>query len=86
MNDDRQDRIRRRAYEIWERDGRSGDPEDHWREAEQELVTRADQGERSDPAGTGLAAPDAGAASSMDGLGAMTAAGDYSGWTARKDS
>ena len=39
-------RIRQRAYEIWEREGRTGNPEDHWFRAEREL---ADQGqERSD--------------------------------------
>jgi hypothetical protein len=35
--DDREEKIRVRAYEIWERQGRSGDPEDHWLEAEGEL-------------------------------------------------
>src|SRR3712207_9437821 len=40
------ERIRQRAYEIWEREGRTGNPEDHWFRAEREL---ADQGqERSD--------------------------------------
>ena len=34
---DREDKIRVRAYEIWERQGRTGDPEDHWFEAEREL-------------------------------------------------
>jgi len=29
--------IRRRAYEIWEREGRSGDPQDHWYRAQREL-------------------------------------------------
>jgi hypothetical protein len=33
-----EDRIRSRAYEIWERAGRTGDPEDHWRQAEEELA------------------------------------------------
>jgi hypothetical protein len=32
-----EERIRRRAYEIWEREGRSGDPQDHWYRAEREL-------------------------------------------------
>ena len=36
------DRIRRRAYEIWERVGQTGDPEDHWLEAERELTTGSD--------------------------------------------
>ena len=40
------ERVRQRAYEIWENEGRTGNPEDHWFRAEQEL---ADQGqERSD--------------------------------------
>lgn len=29
--------IRERAYEIWESEGRTGDPEDHWSRATQEL-------------------------------------------------
>ncbi|APG93150.1 DUF2934 domain-containing protein [Sinorhizobium americanum] len=34
----REDRIRERAYEIWEREGRKhGDHERHWEEAEAEL-------------------------------------------------
>lgn len=32
-----EERIRQRAYEIWEREGRSGDPQDHWHRAEREL-------------------------------------------------
>jgi hypothetical protein len=37
MND-RHDLIRRRAFEIWERDGAPGDkPEDHWLRAEREI-------------------------------------------------
>ena len=35
--DKREEKIRVRAYEIWERQGRTGDPEDHWHEAEREL-------------------------------------------------
>lgn len=37
MDDHREEKIRVRAYELWERQGRTGDPEDHWREAEREL-------------------------------------------------
>jgi len=33
----RDEKIRMKAYEIWERQGRSGSPEDHWFEAEREL-------------------------------------------------
>ena len=36
--DDLEVRIRNRAYEIWERDGRTGDSEDHWLQAERELA------------------------------------------------
>ncbi|HEX2136201.1 MAG TPA: DUF2934 domain-containing protein [Microvirga sp.] len=35
-----EDRIRRRAYELWEQAGRTGDPEDHWLAAERELTQR----------------------------------------------
>jgi hypothetical protein len=35
--DHRDEKIRMRAYEIWERQGRTGSPEDHWFEAEREL-------------------------------------------------
>ena len=31
------DRIRQRAYEIWEDEGRDGNPDDHWTRAEREL-------------------------------------------------
>jgi len=32
-----EDMIRQRAHEIWAREGRSGDPQDHWYRAEREL-------------------------------------------------
>lgn len=35
--DQREERIRTRAYEVWERQGRRGNPEDHWLEAERAL-------------------------------------------------
>ncbi len=35
--DDREEKIRVRAYEIWEQQGRTGDPEDHWLAAEREI-------------------------------------------------
>src|SRR5947208_341607 len=37
MSDDREHRVRTRAYHIWERDGRAGRAEDHWLEAEAEI-------------------------------------------------
>ena len=36
--DSREDRVRRRAYELWEEAGRSGDPEDRWFRAEREVT------------------------------------------------
>ncbi|MGX9118179.1 DUF2934 domain-containing protein [Mesorhizobium sp. BHbsci] len=42
MGDDREDRIRERAYQIWEREGRiPGDPERHWHRAEAEIDREA---------------------------------------------
>jgi hypothetical protein len=37
MNNNREEQIRTRAYEIWERSGHSGSPEDHWFQAEVEI-------------------------------------------------
>ena len=34
-----EDRIRRRAYQLWEEAGRSGHPDDHWLQAERELAS-----------------------------------------------
>jgi Protein of unknown function (DUF2934) len=34
-----EDRIRRRAYQLWEQAGRSGHPDDHWLQAERELAS-----------------------------------------------
>jgi hypothetical protein len=42
-----QERIRQRAYQIWEDEGRSGDPQDHWYRAERELSESTTQ-ERSE--------------------------------------
>jgi hypothetical protein len=39
-----EERIRRRAYEIWEREGRMGRPEDHWYRAEREVAGSAPEG------------------------------------------
>jgi hypothetical protein len=36
--DNREEKIRARAYEIWEHQGFTGDPEDHWLEAEREMT------------------------------------------------
>jgi hypothetical protein len=40
------EKIRQRAYEIWESEGRSGNPEDHWFRAQRELDQQGQ--ERSD--------------------------------------
>jgi hypothetical protein len=37
MGTEIEEKIRRRAYEIWESEGRVGDPQDHWLRAEREL-------------------------------------------------
>lgn len=51
--DERDDKIRIRAYEIWERQGRAGDPQDHWLEAERSLKAEEAQGTAQDhPAAT----------------------------------
>jgi hypothetical protein len=34
---DSQEKVQVKAYEIWERQGRTGNPEDHWHQAEREL-------------------------------------------------
>jgi hypothetical protein len=41
MDGDREERTRKRAFEIWERAGRSGDPNAHWFQAEQELAAES---------------------------------------------
>lgn len=43
---DRDERIRQRAYEIWEREGRPGGMEEkHWHQAAEEIA--AEEGQRS---------------------------------------
>lgn len=38
MTDDREDRIRKRAYELWRQEGSpEGRPDDHWLQAEREI-------------------------------------------------
>jgi hypothetical protein len=44
-----EDKIRQRAYELWENEGRAGSPEDHWLRAERELFDQ--EPERSDATG-----------------------------------
>ncbi|WP_244610400.1 DUF2934 domain-containing protein [Microvirga pakistanensis] len=45
--DDKEEKIRTRAYEIWERQGHSGSPDDHWFEGERELKAEGQPRETS---------------------------------------
>jgi hypothetical protein len=60
------ERIRQRAYEIWESEGRGGNPEDHWVRAEQDLADTRQESvdtveETASPrAGTGAASTSTG--------------------------
>jgi Protein of unknown function (DUF2934) len=59
--------IRQRAYDIWEREGRTGNPEDHWFKAQRELDEQGQ--ERSDATvedAPPAAAAEAGAAATGD--------------------
>ena len=38
---DREERIRLRAYGLWEQGGRGGKPEEHWLQAEREVSDNA---------------------------------------------
>ena len=62
----RDERIRQRAYQIWEREGRTGNPEDHWFKAQREL---ADQGEERSDATVENAPPAAAAEASSAAAG-----------------
>ena len=75
MSDDREERIRRRAYEIWEAEGSPGDRhEQHWQRATGEIDAASDapapevsldsgaDGEGLAPAGTKRSRPKPGAA------------------------
>jgi Protein of unknown function (DUF2934) len=54
-----EERIRQRAYEIWESEGRSGDPQDHWHRAERELseTPQGQSGPNSGDPALGTASP-----------------------------
>ena len=52
MMQEHEDRIRQRAYEIWEREGCPEDNDlDHWLQAEQEMMV-SEMPEVSEPAST----------------------------------
>jgi Protein of unknown function (DUF2934) len=40
-----EERIRRKAYELWEAAGQTGSPDDHWLAAERELQNMQDHSE-----------------------------------------
>lgn len=62
MQGDREDRIRHRAYEIWEREGRpEGRGQDHWAQACAEIEAEDRTSATADPAATVAAAKDAAA-------------------------
>ena len=44
MESDLEQQIQKRAHEIWEHEGRSGHPEDHWLRAEQAVRGAAAKG------------------------------------------
>jgi hypothetical protein len=70
--DHRDEKIRMRAYEIWERQGCTGEPEDHWREAERELKAEEEPTETAQdrPEATVEGAPP------VEAVGALEAASD----------
>ena len=56
--------IRQRAYEIWENEGRAGDPHDHWYRAEREL----NQGQSEQSVATVEDAPPAAAVGAVEAV------------------
>jgi hypothetical protein len=46
--DDWEEKVRLRAYHIWEQQGRTGNPYDHWHEAERELRAEETAGTSQD--------------------------------------
>jgi len=62
-----EERIRQRAYEIWEAEGRTGDPQDHWYRAERELS----EASREPSEATVENAPPAAAAEAKEAVGSQ---------------
>jgi hypothetical protein len=59
MSDDRKERIRQRAYEIWEALGRpEGGQQEHWTQAEAEILGEECAGTGSVPEGAEELDPD----------------------------
>jgi hypothetical protein len=72
--------IRQKAYEIWEREGRSGDPQDHWYRAERELNDTAQEQSEA----TVESAPPGAAAAGLEAVDVQTAQGAAQKKTRRK--
>lgn len=92
MEHDREEQIRKRAYEIWEREGRKeGSHEDHWEQAERELSDEqtggaGGSGERAggeQPAAPAAGGSDASRESQSGGGGSSTAPGKGTGSSAQ---
>ena len=50
MGDDREERIRKRAHEIWEKEGRpDGEGHRHWAQAESEVDAEGKKGKKAAP-------------------------------------
>jgi hypothetical protein len=73
--DDREEKIRVRAYEIWERQGRTGAPEDHWLEAEREKAEEPTDITSDRTEATAEKAPPAAAAETLEAASDDTANG-----------
>ena len=58
MDEERETRIRERAHEIWEREGRpEGAQEEHWRRACEEIDAEDQSGSGRSPGDSGVANP-----------------------------
>lgn len=68
--DDRRDRIRRRAYALWEREGRpEGRAAEHWARAEWEIDAEAPAPPRPEPAaGPPTGAPELNLSATAEGM------------------
>ena len=81
MTQDREEHIRQRAYEIWERDGRpEGRDREHWLNAETEVAgqpTRSpgDEARPGSPQTGENICPDCGGSGSRNGAGCETCGG-----------
>jgi len=59
MNSDREHKVRERAYQIWEREGRpEGREDEHWAQAEREIESEGAAGSSSGDAATNVTAAD----------------------------